>query len=434
MLVWDVVLFEHMRASLVAYSEYDQQMHITYQDGGDRVLARRRELVDSSTQMTVADEFYDGKPWVDLSDEEQTQKGLKRLAGVDMQQTSDEDYCRQIFRVLKMDASVRVDSRVFMQKRAFRKYFVDIGLTEVVRPDGQQYTLKYGKVLMEAIAAGIEPLVFRRKVEKKVRFDLATHVPDTLFNIFYSRDQVVIEANDAECRQTAKWRGARSMGAAGTKLQGCAADEHDSRENVKVAGVKSELNRRHDNNECLVCGKQGHKYGDRPQSQQGKVGKGVHGQSHSLTPIQQQRSINGPVQHTRSKTTGMARAFATPRAIGYQTASKAVVTKAEPAAPEACMQNDDDHVYICVPREKMAPVDNGFTEAVHNQVSQSAGLQNAAPVLHSVLVQPPARASQQWGGDSSTIYSARVAVVQAGRCGDTIVDSVENEPHMEGLT
>ena len=51
----DVVTFEDMREFLVAYSEYEQQMHITSQDGGDRVLARRRELVDSATQMMVAD-------------------------------------------------------------------------------------------------------------------------------------------------------------------------------------------------------------------------------------------------------------------------------------------------------------------------------------------------------------------------------------------
>ena len=66
---------------------------------GERVFARRRELVDSATQMMVADELYDGKPCVDLSEEELMQ-GLKTFAGVDMQQTSDEDFCRQIFRVL----------------------------------------------------------------------------------------------------------------------------------------------------------------------------------------------------------------------------------------------------------------------------------------------------------------------------------------------
>ena len=65
-----------------------------------------------------------------------------------------------------MDASVPVDSRVFMRKRALRKYLADGGLTEVVKPDGQQYTLKHGKVLVEVKAAGIEPLEFRCKVEE----------------------------------------------------------------------------------------------------------------------------------------------------------------------------------------------------------------------------------------------------------------------------
>ena len=347
-------------------------MHYTNQ-GGDRVLARRRELVDSATQMMVADEFYDGKPWVDLSEEELMQ-GLRRFAGVDMQQTSDEGFCRQIFRVLKMDASVPVDSTVFMRKRAPWKYLADCGLTEMV-----------------------------------------------------------IEANDTERRQTAKRRDARSMAAAGTRPHGSAADEHDSRESTKAAGVTAEQNRRYDNNECFVCGKQGHKPWDCPQSQQGKAGKGVHDQSHGQTPAQQQQSTNGPAPHTWSKTTGMALASATPQASGYQTASKSVVTTTEPAAPEASTQNDEDYVYINVPREKMAPVDNGLTETVQHQVSHSAGPQNASPVLHTVSVQPAATASQQWRGDSSTIYSARAAVVP-GRCGETIVNSVANEPHVEVLT
>ena len=148
----DVVTFEDMREFLVACLEYEQQMHVANEDGGDRVLARRRELVDSATQMMVADEFYDGKPWIDLSEQE-LKKGLEKFAGAIAQQTSDVDFCRQIFRVLKMDASVPVDSRVFMQKRDLRKYLADIGLTDVVKPGGRQYTLKHGKVLVEAVAA-----------------------------------------------------------------------------------------------------------------------------------------------------------------------------------------------------------------------------------------------------------------------------------------
>ena len=115
-------------------------------------------------------------------------------------------------------------------------------------------------------------------MEKNIRFDLVTHDPDALFNKIakQQRDQAASEANDAERRQTAKRRDARSMAAAGTTPHGKAADEHDSRENTKAACVKAERNRRYDNNECFVCGKQGREQWDCPQNQQGKAGKRVH--------------------------------------------------------------------------------------------------------------------------------------------------------------
>ena len=56
----DVVTVKDMHEFLVAYLEYEQQMHVANEDGRDRVLARGPELVDSATQMVVADEFYDG--------------------------------------------------------------------------------------------------------------------------------------------------------------------------------------------------------------------------------------------------------------------------------------------------------------------------------------------------------------------------------------
>ena len=65
-----------------------------------------------------------------------------------MQQASDVGFCRQIFRVLKMDTSVSVDSRVFIRKRALRQYLADRGLKDMVKPGGRQYTLKHGKILV----------------------------------------------------------------------------------------------------------------------------------------------------------------------------------------------------------------------------------------------------------------------------------------------
>ena len=87
--------------------------------------------------MMVTDKFYDGKPWIDLTEQE-LKKGLEKVAGVDVQQTSDVEFCRQVFRVLTMDASVPVDSRVLMQKRALQTYIADSGLTDVVKPGGRK--------------------------------------------------------------------------------------------------------------------------------------------------------------------------------------------------------------------------------------------------------------------------------------------------------
>ena len=45
MLGGDVATFEDMREFLVDYLEHEQQMHVANEDGSDRVLGRRRELV-----------------------------------------------------------------------------------------------------------------------------------------------------------------------------------------------------------------------------------------------------------------------------------------------------------------------------------------------------------------------------------------------------
>ena len=50
----------------------------------------------------------------------------------------------------------------------------------------------------------------------------------------------------------------------------------------------------------------------------------------------------------------MPSAFATPRYSAYKTARNAVITETEPAALEACPQDDDDYVYVHVAWENMA--------------------------------------------------------------------------------
>lgn len=65
----------------------------------------------------------------------------------------------------KMDAIVPVDIRASMRNPALTKHHADSGLTDVVKADVWLHTLEHGKVLVEAIAAGIEPLEFRCKRE-----------------------------------------------------------------------------------------------------------------------------------------------------------------------------------------------------------------------------------------------------------------------------
>ena len=178
-----------------------------------------------------------------------------------MKQTRYDNYFHQTFRVLKMDAGVPVDIRVFTQNRALRRYFAG--------SDGRQYTQRHGKVLVQAMASGIAPLEFRRKVERRIRFDLVAHDPEALYIIIAKRlrDQAGIAANDAERRHTAGRRDARWVATAGTKSKGSTADRDDTSGRAKAAGVKAERNRRYDNKEWLVCGKEGHKHRDCPQSQ-----------------------------------------------------------------------------------------------------------------------------------------------------------------------
>ena len=79
-------------------------------------------------------------------------------------------------------------------------------------------------------------------------------------------------------------------------------------------------------------------------------------------------------------------------------------------------------------------MDYGLTETVQHQVFQSAEPHNTAPIHHSVPVQLPAPASKESCGNNVTISNARVSVLQPGGSGDTSVDTVKTEPHLEALT
>ena len=80
---------------------------------------------------------------------------------------------------------------------------------------------------------------------------------------------------------------------------------------------------------------------------------------------------------------------------------------------------------------RAAEEDDGSEYRAHRggeyHVSHNARPQNTLPV------QLPAPASQQWLGGSSIISYAPVSVLLSGGYGDTGVDTVNTEPHLEAL-
>ena len=287
---------------------------------------------------------------------------------------------------------------------------------------------------MEAIAARIEPLEFRRKVEKKMRFDLGTHDRDALFSIIAKQqpDQAVSEANDAVRRETARRRDARSVAVAGTKPQGSVADGHDSRESAKAAGVeKSGTFGTTTMSALRVASKV---TSSRTDAKASRVRQGKAPMARATTrplyssssPQAVPLSIPGPRQpgcplrlppielkHTRPP---QRRWLRRPNLLRLNHLRRMTTT----TCTFACRGKGWRQWII--------------TDTVQHQVSQSAGPQNASPVFHSVLVQLPAPASQQSCDDSSTISYVRISVLQPGGSGDTRVHTVKTEPRFEALT
>ena len=160
------------------------------------------------------------------------------------------------------------------------------------------------------------------------------------------------------------------MAVEGNKPQESTADGHDSRESANAAGVKAERNRRYDDNDCFVCCQQGHKQWDCPESPQGRTGKASMARAMARPPYSGSSPQTVPLSIPGANQLGWhLRASATPRARGYQAGSKTVVRKTESAALEASTQNDSDYIYIRVPRENMAPVNNGLAETVQHSIT-----------------------------------------------------------------
>ena len=128
------------------------------------------------------------------------------------------------------------------------------------------------------------------------------HDPDALLNIIHQQrpDQAMIEANDTARRQTATWRDARSVAAAGTKLQGNAADKPDGSQSAKIAGLKAERNRRYENNECFVWASKVTSIRTAPKASRARRGKAFMARATARTPSSSSISSSSNPQRSRS--------------------------------------------------------------------------------------------------------------------------------------
>ena len=102
-------------------------------------------------------------------------QGLETFADVAVHQTSDEEFCA------RYPCAKHGCERAGRQQGAHAKACpAETPCRQRTHGGGQaRRSLKHGKVLVEAIAAIIEPLEFRRKVERKMPFDIAAHDPET---------------------------------------------------------------------------------------------------------------------------------------------------------------------------------------------------------------------------------------------------------------
>lgn len=171
-------------------------------------------------------------------------------------------------------------------KHALRKHFADSGLTNVVKPNSQDYRLKNGKVMEGVVAARVQLLTSSAEDKRKPRLYFRTHDSGALFSLTAKRQrgQAVIKANHAARRQTARRLDATLVRAATTKPGGSAASEKSTPEGANAALLEGERNRRHDNNECMCVACKSHATALTPKSS----GDGVNAQSHGQSPEQQQ--------------------------------------------------------------------------------------------------------------------------------------------------
>ena len=150
----------------------------------------------------------------------------------------------------------------------------------------------------------------------------------------------------------------------------------------------------------IVCCKQGHKQRDCPQSQQGTARKAIHGQSHGQTP-KQQPSTSGPVQYTRSKTTGWPLRLPPPDLVKTRPSQTRWLRRSNLLRLKRLRKMMTTCKFACGGRRWHQWITG--SPRWYSTTFPRLGPHNAAPVLHSVSVWLSAPESQQWRGDLTRV-------------------------------
>ena len=110
-----------------------------------------------------------------------------------------------------------------------------------------------------------------------------------------------------------------------------------------------------------------------------------------------------------------------------------MVAETELATTKEFMQNGD-YVYVRVRREKPEPVDNGLTDTMQTRFPKALGhkMQHQFFTPFQCICRQPHYSSDVY--IPVPFVFARVSVVQPGGCGDTSVNFVQKDPHLEALT
>ena len=201
-----------------AYNQYVERINIANEDGEQRTPASLRELVPNAVQEFVCFKWYKTKQRNELT-EEDLRKGLYKMGGIEEIVIEARKFKQDMGKVLKMDPSLPVRARVQKIQQALITYVTNNHLMDAVRPRGV-WSLGYGKIVVDAMVAGVAPDDFRRDVKERVEFDQLGNDPNGVMEVLDDMVERRIILEEGMRRATYKLAQTTPAGGAGQTTGG----------------------------------------------------------------------------------------------------------------------------------------------------------------------------------------------------------------------